>query len=163
MERDWPDCAKWAQLCNVEKDEYYGGTFNGNSCRKLLKNTDLLRSICPPIGLKYVSVFQAFNNVVESCYGDYLSPDFENHINEFKHAYDALEIPVTPKVHCVYYHVSQFCIKYSCGLGKHSEQASESVHAHFKSTWAKYKVPKSHPEYAVNLLKAVKEFNCTHF
>ena len=163
MEKEWPDAINWTRACNIEKDEYHGGTFNGNSCRKLLKNTDLLRSMCPIVCLKYVSVLKAFNCVVESCYGDEISPDFENKIQEFKLTFEALDIPVTPKIHCVYYHVPQFCQHYSCGLGKHSEQASESVHAHFKNAWAKYKVHKSHPDYASNLLRTVKEFNCSHF
>ena len=163
MEKEWPDVANWTRACRVEKDEYHGGTFNGNSCRKLLRSSDLLRSICPPMCLKYADVFKAFNCVVESCYGDEVSPDFENHIQEFRHTFEGLDISVTPKIHCVLHHVPQFCQRYSCGLGKHSEQASESVHAHFKSFWAKYKVPKSHPEYAARLLRAVKEFNCNHF
>ena len=104
--------------------------------------------------LKYADVFKAFNCVVESCYGDEVSPDLENHIQEFRHTFEGLDISVIPKIHCVFHHVPQFCQRYSSGLGKH---------AHFKSFWGKYKVPKSHPEYAANLLRAVKEFNCNCF
>ena len=153
MEKEWPQVTSWTQACSVEKDEYYGGTFNGNCCRKLLKNADLLRRICPPMFLKYADMFKAFNCVVESCYGDEVSSDFENHIHDFRRTFEVLDIPVTPKIHCIYHHVPQFCLQYSCGLGRHSEQASESVHAHFKTAWANNKLPKSHPDYAHNLLK----------
>ena len=40
-------------------------------------------------------------------------------------------VNVTPKRHCIFHHVPEFCGKYG-GLGRHSEQASESVHADFK-------------------------------
>ena len=126
-----------------------------------IKNTDILQQICPMYCLKYVEVFRAFKCVVDTCYGTVLSPNFQVHIQEFRQSFEALEIPVTPKIHAVFFHIPQFCLKHACGLGRHSEQASESVHAHFKSLWAKYKVCKSHPEYAARLLRAVKEFNCS--
>ena len=160
MEREWPDASKWTTGCHVEKDEYHGGTFNGNACRKLLKNTELLQLTCPMHCLKYVEVFRAFKCVVDTCYGTVLHPDFQVHIQQFRQSFEALEISDTPKIHAVFFHVPQFCLKYACGLGRHSEQASESVHAHFKSVWANYIVPQSHPEYSARLLRAVKDFNC---
>ena len=162
MAKEWPGAAEWAVACHVQKEDYHGGSFNGNACRALLLKSDLLRSMCPFFCLKYVEVFRAFKCVVDSCYGTELSADFEDRIHEFRHAFNALEINVTPKIHAVFHHIPQFCLKYATGLGRHSEQASESVHAHFKSTWAKYKVNQSHPDYAARLLRAVKEFNCSH-
>ena len=163
MEQEWPGVSSWTNAINVDKDDYYGGTFTGNKCKKLLQETDLLRSICPPHILKYVDVLQTFEAVVNSCYGNALSHDYKTCIDAFRVAYQGLDIPITPKVHCIIHHVGQFCSKFSCGLGRHSEQASESVHARFKETWSKYKLPKCHDNYKFALLKAVKEFNCYRF
>ena len=43
-------------------------------------------------------------------------------------------------MHCVFFHVSDFCINSSRGLGFFSEQAMESVHSDFSKTWEKFKV-----------------------
>ena len=156
MEKEWPEVNIWTEAVNVNKDEYYGGTFTGNNCKKLLKETDLLRSLCPSHILKYVKVLKSFEGVVNACFGNALSTDYESCIAAFKDAYEGSEIPIAPKVHCIIHHVPQFCKKFSCGLGRHSEQASESVHARFKETWGKYKLPKCHENYMFALLKAVK-------
>lgn len=162
MESRWPGAAQWLAACSVEQDVYHGGTFNGNNSRKLLRNIDILRGMCPLDCLQYVTILDTFNNVVESCFGNELKSDFETRINNFKYECEASGIRLTPKMHCIFHHVPYFCKQYACGLGAHSEQASESVHALFKISWGKYKVPKSHPGYAKSLLKAVKEFNCYH-
>lgn len=48
------------------------------------------------------------------------------------------------------------------GLGFHTEQAMESVHADFKRTLEKYKVTKNHPDYADKLRRALSEYNTLH-
>lgn len=100
----------WAKSCHVERDITNGGTgFNGNSCKTLLNNVDLLRSICPIDCLKFVRAFNDFKNVVEACFGRNLDPQFQTHIYAFKQSYLDLDISATPNVHCVFYHVEQFC------------------------------------------------------
>ena len=66
MEKEWPEVNIWTEAVNVNKDEYYGGTFTGNKCKKLLKETDLLRSLCPSHVLKYVKVLKSFEGVVNA-------------------------------------------------------------------------------------------------
>ena len=47
LENVWPGVVEWERKCHVERDPQYGGTFDGNSCRRLLKSTDILDAIIP--------------------------------------------------------------------------------------------------------------------
>ena len=112
--------------------------------------------------LKYVTVLDEFRSVVDACFGTVLHHNFITYIRKFKESYLALKISVTPKVHVVLYHVSQFCNKYNQALGFYNEQAMESIHFEFKSFWEKYQVGTNHKEYSNRLLKAVREINTFH-
>lgn len=84
LEKVWPDVLKWAALCHVEREAIHGGSFNGNSSRKLLKKTDALESHIPPEHKNYVCAFRSFNKVVASCYGQELITTYKDDIAEFK-------------------------------------------------------------------------------
>lgn len=112
--------------------------------------------------LKYVQCFQDFQRVVASCFSIDLDESFENQINKFRQSYQALNISITPKVHTVFFHVAHFCNKNNKGLGFFSEQAVESAHYDFNTTWHKYRVGNEHPQYSSRLLKAVQEYNSCH-
>ena len=75
-----------------------------------------------------------------------------------------LGIRVTPKIHALFVHVKQFCSKNKLPLGAFSEQASESVHANFKTVWKHFTVDINHSEFGSRLLSAVActldENNC---
>ena len=47
MNKRWSQSEEWLKLCFVKKSDYHGGAFEGNDCRKLLKNIDYLSKICP--------------------------------------------------------------------------------------------------------------------
>ena len=94
---------------------YHGGAFNGNDCRKLMKNVSVLEDIAPPEFHGFVDTFKSFYNVVKSCYGK--EP-------EFKKSYMKLGISATPKVHAVFYHVSEFCDIKGMGLAPWSVQTA---------------------------------------
>ena len=47
-----PDCGKWSQQLHLKREDYHGGLFNGNNCRKLLKNLSILEGIAPPKALE---------------------------------------------------------------------------------------------------------------
>ncbi len=163
----WPDTKEWEQACHVEKDAQFGGSFDGNACRRLLKNSDILDRIVCSNGLfeckKFVTAFKALDKVVESCFGANLEPMYKDHIAAFKQAYYDLNISITPKIHAILFHVPQFCESMDVGLGRFSEQASESVHCGFKAVWTRgYKVGATHPEYASRLLRAVNVYNTEH-
>ena len=57
-----------------------------NDSRKLLKNVKILEEIAPSPSLKvkkFIYAFKAFNDVVLSCYGRVLSPNYKDQINVF--------------------------------------------------------------------------------
>lgn len=143
----------------------HGGVINGNGCRRLLKKADFLQAGAPLVVQPFTDVFRALDLVTSSCFGSDLSNEFIEHIHDFKEKYlslvDMRYVNVTPKVHAIFHHVPEFCLKFGA-LGRHSEQASESVHADFKKTFSKYKIGKHHNEYDKYLLKAVCDYNCCH-
>ena len=157
------EALKWAELCNVQREITHGSpAFKGNSCKILLNKVDLLRTNCSLGCLKFVEAFQSLNKIVKACFSVNLDPDFTKYIAEFKESYLALNVSVTPKVHAVFFHVEDFCMKMKIGLGLYSEQPMESVHFDFSVTWEKYKVARNNPDYETKLLRAVCEYNSNH-
>ena len=145
------------------QDPFHGGTCNGNACNTLLKNVDSLRRLCPIVtGLRFVAAFHSFKKVVDACFSYNLDGNFLDFIIEFKSNYLELDIPVTPKVHAIFFHVPAFCLKNGCGLGRHSEQPSESVHASFELTWSRHKVNSVNPAFGSRLFSAVIDYNSSH-
>ena len=160
LSKSWSDSEQWLTSCNVKKTDYQGGQFEGNDCRKLLKNVHQLETLCPSEFSQFVETFTKFDEVVHSCYGNELLPNYDLRISEFMNEYMKLSISVTPKVHAVFYHIEEFCSLTKMGLGPWSEQASESVHQEFTKCWGKYKVKNTdHPMYGQKLLEAVQMFN----
>ena len=106
----------WAKQGNIEKKFRNGGKFSskGNACKLLLKNIDKLQAVCKEneciTGMLYVETFRKFEKVVNACFRSFLEPEFEYHIEEFKKSYEKLGISITPKIHAVCHHVTQFCL-----------------------------------------------------
>jgi hypothetical protein len=69
---------RWLDAYAVQRDEFHGGSFTGNASRKLLRCADLLRSIFPLEALPFVAAFDAFSQVVVSCFGCELRADFQD-------------------------------------------------------------------------------------
>ena len=164
MEAMWLASEEWLNSCNVQKEEYHGGTFAGNESRQLLRNVDRLEALAPPEECKkFVTAFKSFNDVVSACYGSELGVDYLQKITIFAADYFRLGISVTPKVHTVIYHIPEFCELTGRGLGPWSEQTGESLHHDFKGMWQRYKVnDEKNPMYGENLLKAVQMYNSQH-
>ena len=78
-----------------------------------------------------------FDQVVVACFGQDLDPCFRASIMELKKSYRSLGISVTPKVHCVFQHVTKFLemMGLKTGLGEWSEHAMESVHRDLRLEW----------------------------
>lgn len=49
-------------------------------------------------GEPFLKAFREFDLVVNSCFGNTLLPGYQAHILNFKKAYTALDISITPKV-----------------------------------------------------------------
>ncbi len=167
MLKIWPGAEEWSDKLFLKRAEYHGLQFDGNSSRKLLKNVALLKEIAPSTNKKvfdYVHAFEAFNEVVKACYSRKLAPNYMQKITDFRTAYKKLSISITPKIHAIFHHISEFCEIVKMGLGPYSEQAAESVHHDFNTMWSRFKVKtKEHPEYGQRLLKSVIMYNSQHF
>lgn len=157
----WPEAEKWAEKCNVQREAYFGGAFTGNSAQSLLKHTDCLMQMGCPI--QYINAFVDFNQVVQSCFSKELHPDYQSKIKKFIESYKHINVPITPKIHIIQHHISDFCSKMGNGLGRHSEQASEAVHYDFlNSAWNRYKTNEGHPLYGDRLLRSVADYANKH-
>ena len=164
MKSVWPEAESWPQKFHVSKESWHGGTFTGNATRTLLKNVDSLRAMCPLHCLPFVEVLTSLSTIVTSCFSWDLADNYKLEIERFKHSYLHLEgVPVTPKVHALFYHVSEFCDKRQRGLAAFSEQASESVHHDFQTVWSNFRIKETdHPSYGSRLLRAVCQYNSQH-
>lgn len=162
LNKVWPECQRWADAVNVTREAYHGGSFTGNSCRKLLKGLDVLQELCPSSCTNFVLAFQSLREVVESSFSKTLYPDYVRKITTFKESFEDLGINITPKLHAIFFHIKDFCSRHPSGLGNWSEQSFESVHQDFHHTWMKYKVPDQHEKFPEQLLRAVTEYNSRH-
>ena len=188
---EWGLCEWWAKLANCVKAEYFGGVFEGNECRRMLnftiqvkakvweiihardaveaediriqeedgKRLDGARCI-----LKILSCMEAFEAVVDGCFGWELYDNFQQIIGAFRASFLALRSElwrpsITPKMHVVFDHVGWWCNKYGRGLGLVSEQALESIHARFAAS-DKHLIKDAYADsWAEKKLRSVCEWN----
>ena len=85
----------------------------GNACNKLLKSIDRLELYLKQEGkglqgAPLIAAFRSFNDVVESCFGKSLSPDYEAKIQRFSLKYRETGLTVSVKVHIVETHTAEF-------------------------------------------------------
>ena len=154
---------------NIHRTEYQGShSFEGNHARKLLHVISKMRPEAQNLNgdykekvLRIISVIEAFDKVVESCFAVHLDGDYEEKIRVFTELYMCLnkdyKISVTSKVHLVMSHVANQIHRRhpGYGIGAMTEQAFESAHHEFKLEWLKVKVAPDHPEYGQRLLDTV--------
>lgn len=164
MEERFPETdQKLLEDSNITPSNYYGGSFTGNDSQLLLKNIDSLATNCPVDCLPFLKVFRSLDQVVHSCFSSSLGANFDELIHRYRDDYISLGISVTPKIHAIFYHVSQFCHLKKEGLGKYCDQSSESVHRDFCQFWKNYMIKDfGHFRYADRLFRAVLAYNGRH-
>ena len=153
---------KWIRKYVGKVDPTFG--FKGNQARKFLKLADKMAlargSGFPRKLMKYIRVLKAFDAVVASCFGKVAEEGYQAKIQTFEKKYMALNISVTPKVHCVFRHVQEFCERNNCGLGVYSEQNVEASHYDFDKVDRWYPTnPDTDPKYNEKILKALSRYN----
>ena len=131
----WTPCKERIKRLLIKREKYHGGSFNGNDCRKLLKNIDILKGIAtsPSTEVKgFIDAFMAFDEVVTLRQRPFCELLRKN----------------KPKVHAIFFHVSEFCNLKKMGLSPWKEQTSESAQHDFKNVWQCFNVCNTnHPEY----------------
>lgn len=163
----------WPQKLNLVSKNYHGDAFEGNACRKLLKEADALEDpqIYEKVGIfkikPYVGAFKAMNKIVICSFtAGKVGPSLDAHIAELYKALKSIDdLSVTLKIHVILEHVDQSFsfIQDNNALGFWSEQSGESVHRDFLKIWELFKVSSiAHESYASQLLKAVTKYSSLH-
>lgn len=160
----------WPSKLNLIYKNYHGQQFEGNACKKLLNNPDILYNaeICGDVGqlrmTPFVAAFKAMNKIADNFFtvrrngNEALQPLIE----ELKHAFLSTGISQTLKIHVLLDHLDDVLniLKSEEGLGLWSEQAGESIHRQFLKIWEKYAVNRiDNPSYGSQLKKAVVELS----
>lgn len=154
---------------NFISKNYHGEVFEGNTCRSLLKNPDILlssnilKNVSPLVVTPFVFAFKAMDCVVQTCFSEKRVDRvlLKTEIANLKTAFEATELHGTLKIHVLLNHTED-CIRFlnGDGLGTWSEQAGESIHREFIKYWNKYKINLlEHPDYGEHLKKAVVDFS----
>ena len=163
----------WPKKLNVVAQNYHGYAFEGNACRKLLKEADKLNDpkIYVDVGyfsvIPYIHAYKAMNKLVDCCFTSGKRGMLINsHINELRNALKSIgDISETLKIHVILEHVES-CLQFidnNNGLGFWSEQSGEAVHHEFLKFWSRYKLNCIEDiNYAPRLQKAVVEFSSLH-
>ena len=165
----WPTANEWPERLCLEREAQFGGTYNGNSCKKLLNNLAVLRDLKPPRYVKhYLNILDTLKSIVSGCFGSKLSQTYLQDIEQFRHEFELLRdekgqlLKKTPKVQHLIIHVPQFCQKNGIGLGVFSEQVVESMHSAFDKVWKNYEVPLKHEHFGKRLFRASMKLNTSH-
>lgn len=161
----------WPLKLKVISKNYHGEVFEGNACRKLIKNADKLNdeAIYGHVGyfkiVPFIHAFKEMNKLVECCFSrGPVHSDVEKRVSEVRKAFLATGVSETLKMHVLTRHLTD-CLKFlsGFGLGDWSEQAGESVHREFLKFWNRYKINiVKDSAYPDKLKKAVVAFSSQH-
>ena len=158
-------CKEFAIRHNCMREEYWGKTFEGNECVKLMNK---IESDCTQLsylpGTKYhIGALKKLNNLRKQVFGTELGVTWQMSLREFEVAYTKIPNITKPlKVHVLLAHCKEFIDKYGKGkgLGFFSEQTGESIHQKFKPIFQRYKIINTDSEkYGSHLLDAVVAFS----
>lgn len=161
----------WPKSLNIIYKGYHGRCFEGNGCRKLIKEVDKLQEILSEAEIfkvmPIIAAFKAMDKVVNSCFtAGKVDTSWSSYMEELRKSLDAVkhigDVSETLKLHVLTDHVGE-CLKFiknNYGLGYWSEQCGESIHRAFLKIWNKYKINDiTHKSYPNHLLAAVIEFS----
>ena len=138
---------EWVKYSKAKRNAYQGGTFEGNSCKRLVDNIDYLEMLAENdfdqhscYVLSIVNVLRKFRQVRHSCFGKVLQPDYATHLDEYTKALDNLvsdfNVSVIVKNHITEFHIKTWCDRNGVGLGARSEQTAEAIHKRFWKHWS---------------------------
>ena len=162
----------WPKKLSIVHKSYQGDVFEGNQCRKLLREGDKLQDseIYEAVGpyrlQPYIASFKAMNKIVVSCFSTKQVDlcDFDTNISELRNALKSTGVSQTVKIHVILDHLKQaIMLLNNNGLGVWYEQAGVSIHREFVKFWERFKInmieDKSFPK---RLKKAVATFSSQH-
>ena len=158
-----------AKNLNIVKDEYQGKTFEGKACKTILGNTDIMRVYFEVFEkeeyLPFIDTLEAFEQVVETCFGYTYHDNYEEKIDNFEKKWMELNenfnVSIPNKCHIIFTHVKEFIFVKKVPLGQFSEQSLETCHQKWIQLWNRsYKVRNLESElYGERLLACLLQFN----
>ena len=117
--------------------------FEGNACRQMLKNTDVLGDVSPLAVQHIMMALKGMNKIVDDCFStDKVSKSLSDDVIALNRLYKGTELNETLKSHVVLHHLEQ-CLSHitdNRGLGMVSKQAGESINRVFLTYWNRYKI-----------------------
>lgn len=162
---------KWPQKLHLISKQYQGEKFEGNACRRLLKEADKLNDEeilqGTPIFkvLPIIETLKTLDKLVDASFkAERLDDTWKKHLDMLKRIFPATGLSHTLKVHVLFEHLGHgLHFLNGNSHGKWSEQAGESIHREFLKYWSKYQVNDLKAEnYCSQLKRAVVEFSSRH-
>lgn len=162
---------KWPKKFNLIPKHYHGEQFEGNACRRLLKESDALNDKdilqgTPILKITpFIQLLKALDKLVNASFkSERLDEEWRQHLMLVKRIFPATGLSFTLKIHVLLEHLEHgLYFLNGNSLGMWSEQAGESVHREFLKYWSKYQVNNlESDDYCNQLKRAVVEFSSRH-
>lgn len=162
----------WPKKLKQIPKNYHGDIFEGNACRKLLREADKLEDpeIYDEVGIfkiqPFIASFKAMNTIVDIYFTTNIVniTNINKHLTALRRAFQSTNVSQTLKIHVILDHLEQGLIHLNYdGLGLWSEQAGESIHREFLKFWDRFKINIiDDPTFSARLKKAVVTFSSQH-
>ena len=106
----YPPISRRIRKLHIPISKYFGSTYEGNQCRKILKNVSRLK--IPPHLAEFKDVLIALRKLNSLCNSEYLPANFQKVIDKFSETWYALVdfcgISTPPKVHIILDHLCDY-------------------------------------------------------
>ena len=114
LNKVWPPILEWLSHMHIILEPYHGGrTLEGNDCSKVLRNLEKLEEILPGDFSAFMDTLKAFRDIVDTCFGFSLDPNFKQvcakFSSQFKKLHDEFNLSMPNKIHVIADHVMEFC------------------------------------------------------
>ena len=163
LKKQHPSLTKILEKLNIQKAKYHGQKFEGNQCRKILKN---IKKFKIPYDLhEYKTVLTSLSDLHKVCNQELLSYRYTEVIDKFSSSWSKLtskfDISTTPKIHIILTHLEDYFDETELTLLKTTDELVESMHQHvFKRMMKGYNVKNIlSPKHGDMLLKLVLRIN----
>ena len=137
--------------------------------KAILGNTDIIRVYLEVIEeeefIPFVDTLEAFEQVVETCFGYTYHDNYDEKIETFEKKWMELnkkfKVTIPNKCHIIFTHVKEFIFVKKVPLGQFSEQSLETCHQKWIQLWNRsYKIRNLESElYGEKLLACLLQFN----
>ena len=83
----WPEIEVWVSSLGCMRKRYHGGTYKGNTSKRILEQCDELDNLLPVELLPQLEPLRKFRVVVQGTFGNSLDPNYKDDIQAFTQSY----------------------------------------------------------------------------